>query len=214
MVATLSIKGVSKKNARPDITSKIYYEVEKLEQKNNKINIIWIPAHIGIEGNEIADKVANTGRSNNLNFRNIRLGVCEIKSLMKMKLRKQKMQEEWEKSNSETVKEFRKFHPLISKKININFKDRKINILRLNIPKFTFIHRSEIYCIKCKQQVTTDHVLIDCKFFDVERNKIIDNFQKHKISFNKTNLLSTNRDGSQEKLIFNLIDSINKKINI
>ena len=131
-----------------------------------------------------------------------------------MKLRKQKMQEEWEKSNSETVKEFRKFHPLISKKININFKDRKINILILNIPKFTFIHRSEIYCIKCKQQVTTDHVLIDCKFFDVERNKIIDNFQKHKISFNKTNLLSTNRDGSQEKLIFNLIDSIDKKFNI
>ena len=53
--------------------------LEELSQKGCKINIEWVRAHIGIEGNERADKAANEGRQLNDGFVPVKIANSSIK---------------------------------------------------------------------------------------------------------------------------------------
>jgi len=61
-----------------------------------KIKFIWIPAHIGVEGNEIADKYAKTATKKSEIDMVISYSKAEVKSIIKEEMKK-KWQEEWNK---------------------------------------------------------------------------------------------------------------------
>ena len=70
--------------ARPDILNDIYnlYEdIQKLEPSIS-IQIVWIPSHIDITGNDIADDCANEGRSRERVDYVCKLGYSELVSMI------------------------------------------------------------------------------------------------------------------------------------
>ena len=47
----------------PDTLTRIWHGLQKLTQQRRKVQVVWIPGHADITGNEQADQAANTGRS-------------------------------------------------------------------------------------------------------------------------------------------------------
>lgn len=54
----ISIKSISSKS-RQDGINENYYILFRLQKANVTIAFLWLPAHIGIKGNETADTLAN-----------------------------------------------------------------------------------------------------------------------------------------------------------
>ena len=67
---------------RNDLFYQIYKEVNIIKANNNQVTITWVPSHIGLLGNEKADKAAKLGLGHEdkieLSYRE-----KEIKSLVK-----------------------------------------------------------------------------------------------------------------------------------
>lgn len=43
---------------RPALIGEILIQVHRLERQGCKVGLLWVPAHVGIEGNEAADRMA------------------------------------------------------------------------------------------------------------------------------------------------------------
>ena len=50
-------------DSRPDLINEIQYKLYEIRQHKLNITITWIPAHVGISGNEKADKLAKSACS-------------------------------------------------------------------------------------------------------------------------------------------------------
>jgi len=55
---------LGKSKSRPEILHQIMHYNNILRKNNTKITFIWIPSHVGILGNELADKFAKQGSIN------------------------------------------------------------------------------------------------------------------------------------------------------
>ena len=55
------------KTSRTDLVSKIHSNFLSLEKQGNTFSTFWTPSHIGIPGNEIADRAANEGLTTDQN---------------------------------------------------------------------------------------------------------------------------------------------------
>ncbi|ESN91340.1 hypothetical protein HELRODRAFT_165364 [Helobdella robusta] len=75
---------------------------------NNKIKLVWIPSHIGIEGNEKADKAANL--AHRLPISNIPIPYSDIKVIINQYMASM-WQQEWSKSKSFLRKSTPKIEP-------------------------------------------------------------------------------------------------------
>ena len=50
-----------KSRTQPEILHNILKSIKSLQNKNLQVSFGWIPSHVGIIGNEIADQTAKTG---------------------------------------------------------------------------------------------------------------------------------------------------------
>lgn len=79
-----------------------------------KVVFVWVPAHIGIQGTETADKEAKEAVKNNNIILIVNLSKNEIKSIIKKRL-KEKWQKQWDKKglvvlqNSKERRRYEKF---------------------------------------------------------------------------------------------------------
>lgn len=54
----MALKGGEGCRARPDIVNEILIMVYRLEMTGINVGFLWVPAHVGVEGNETADSLA------------------------------------------------------------------------------------------------------------------------------------------------------------
>lgn len=96
MSALMVLEGGEGAKARPDIVSEILMVVYRLERQGCSVGFLWVPAHVGVEGNEVADAMAKEALEQQCVGVRIALGQFEGRSLIKDFILG-KWQEEWDK---------------------------------------------------------------------------------------------------------------------
>lgn len=155
-------------------------------------SICWVPAHVGILGNEKADQLAAIGRRDAAP--NMPIPAMDAKKQAKFYLRCS-WESTWRYSNESFLRKV--------KSTTIPWQDRKSNkerraITRLRIGHTNMSHRAIFsresnICNTCGVEITVPHILTDCRKYDAERSEI-------KLDTDISDILSNN-ETNEEKLI-------------
>lgn len=136
-----------------------------------RIKFCWIPAHIGIKGNEIADQAAQNAQNSPLI--NIRIPHSDYKSKVKH-LTHQKWKQIWTELNHNKLREVQDTTNLCE---NINSLSRKdaIVIIRLRIGHTHLTHghlmcREEAPVCTCQEMLTIKHIFTSCTHHKADRD--------------------------------------------
>ena len=105
--ACLALKGDPNQTARPDIAHNIIILHHRIMVKGISVSLLWIPSHVDIIGNEIADACANEGRIRAQVDIDIKLGYSELKSLINNTINSEMAQKQYEENNHQKVTHFR-----------------------------------------------------------------------------------------------------------
>ena len=208
--AIQALKNIDGKKGRNDLIQDITLLNSQATDSNSEITIVWIPSHIGIPGNEIADQTANEARDLDDITEKCKLGVSEMKSIINKNIRIKLMQEKW--NNTKKCKLLKQIMPIVPNKPKYSDKTKLITKLRLNVPNF-FIRRDRS-CLKCKTFLSPYHALIECQHFNAEREKIQSHFRTQNIDLNKQNILTMSPGTEVAPHINNLIKQINRVFSI
>ena len=90
----MALKSPNEKNP---IILKLKQKIHIALSKNINISLLWIPSHVGIEGNEMADELAKEALSNNIN--KIKIPYTDFKHNI-TKIIQSKWQKNWNKETS------------------------------------------------------------------------------------------------------------------
>ena len=153
-------------------------QIQKLLEKHNEISktkeivFCWLPSHVGIIGNETADRRAK--ESLKLDISAFKIPFDNFKpSINKYILSK------WQTSWDADV--FNKLHaikPIIKNDLSVfrNLRREEVVLARIRIGHTRLTHsyllnrEEQPFCIGCNQFQTVKHILIDCVDFSQTRN--------------------------------------------
>ena len=174
--ATESLKSHTNKNP---IVLQIKQFINKLYSRGVNIEICWIPAHVGIPGNERADERAKSGIMSPI-FCN-KLPVGDYLNTIKQYI-KTKWQNTW---NNEYNNKLKNIKPDINfwRSSVQNEKRTEVVLTRLRIGHTRLTHdflmstpHGDIpHCDVCNTILTVKHILCDCTIFSQQRNIYFNN---------------------------------------
>ena len=142
---------------------------------HKKIVLCWIPSHIGIQGNEMADSAAKTALNNPLDT-HFKIPFTDLKRTIKI-YTKQEWQTYWDNFQNNKL---HKIIPQIGKSQKNQTKiSRKEEIIlsRLrtghsHITHSYLLKKEEApYCIPCQKPYTIKHILTECIDLELIRKK-------------------------------------------
>ena len=171
-----SLKRYTHKNP---LEIKIKQLINKLYLRGVSIEVCWIPAHVGIPGNEKADEKAKTGINSPIfdNKLPVKDYIGSLKSYTKTK-----WQNIWDGENNNKLKTIKKDVNLWNSSIQ-NEKYIEVILTRLRIGHTRLSHdylmstpHKEIpFCNECNTIITVKHILCDCINFNYQRNLYLKN---------------------------------------
>jgi len=164
---------LSKKLEHP-ITRQILLQYHKLASKSFNILFCWLPSHVGITGNEKADKAAKSA----LNKPILRIPVpfTDLKPIINKYIRN-KWQQDW---NSQTQNKLQQIFPIIPPQSTLpssfQRKDQIVyNRLRIGHTRLTHSylidHTDPPECTNCHQQLSVKHILTECISYNQARQQ-------------------------------------------
>ena len=186
----------------------IRYNVFMLQNKGVDISFAWIPSHVGIKGNELADKAAKSA----LNHSRVDIRVIpEYGSVYNIiqKIILGKWQKMWDLS--EKGRFYYNLVPVVSKEVKFTDENRRKEV---SITRLRFNHcllNSTLYlmnkhddgkCGFCMVKEDVVHFLLDCLEFQRLQQKIVSIMLDKGLTVNITNLLGSR---SLEELVWEYI---------
>ena len=178
------------------IILKLKQQIHNILSKNINISFLWIPSHVGITGNELADELAKNCLSNQ-KIKNIKIPYLDYKNTITKYFTK-KWQIEW---NKETSNKLHKIQPKLKKRSNQDL-NRKENVIYTRIKightqlthSFLLKEENPPFCIRCNKNLTIKHILTECIEFKNQKEKLF-----------KSNNLKTIIDLENPKKIINFL---------
>lgn len=186
------IQSLQQLYTKNQLISDIQQSVHEAISAGKKIIFIWIPSHIGIDGNERADHLAKQAVLEETT--QIAMPTNDIKSHIKRCIR-QHWKQNWQASN----KQLREIKEDINKWPTNRNRKEQVVLTRLRIGhslithKYIFERVEPPQCDTCETTLTIRHILKDCPKYEAER-------QKHKIEGTLKDIL-TNKHEHENRLI-------------
>lgn len=170
--ALMSIQSFSSQS-RQDIINEIYETLFRIHNWNIEIIFLWVPAHRGVKGNEIADSLAKEAIKQE-NVMEILLSRTEIKAMIKSKITN-KWQDKWKQGT--TGRHLYNIQNEVGKMRRTGRSTKEENVIsrlrlghtRLNSTLHLMGKHPTALC-ECGQGIeTVEHVLIHCQKYATER---------------------------------------------
>ncbi|XP_067676368.1 uncharacterized protein [Haliotis asinina] len=155
-------------SSRPDTIHEILVLIQKLRQENEKeVTLCWIPSHVGIPGNERADKLARQALELNVSLEHP-YSKSEIRSMIQNSITS-KWQRLWD--TSDKGRWLHQLRPSVKGKLPGPSQNRRVDImitrLRLGTTKTSYKD-----CQTCHTKATVPHIMLDCLRFDTIRQTL------------------------------------------
>lgn len=188
----------SKSESRPDLLQEIISLTDKIQKQKTDLTLAWVPAHVNIRGNEIADQAAKSSLRKYEQDIDVPLSQNEIYTLINTQINNQ-WKEEWDKESrgrwhykilNGTITKLNSFQLL-------NNQDDK-NISRLRLGKTglkahlaTIIQNSSPTCPACQEHdETIEHYLLQCIKHSKERRRLAECLQIYKCELDLQTILN------------------------
>ena len=162
-----------------------------IEIDNKEIILEWIPSHVGIKGNEIADQNAKEALNRNSCI-NILYCYEDYKTIIKKEMMKQ-WQEEWDEFDTYLHDIKPKIGNWDSSYQKVRKEEIVISRLRLGCvlidSKHLFDRSDPPICNQCHVRLTSRHAILYCPKYTNVRNRLLLYIRENNISFNMTTIL-------------------------
>ena len=191
----------SLKSTREDLVLEVHQSIYRLYRTGVDIRFCWVPAHVGLEGNEEADKIAKSALELTETIK-MTYGKGEIKAILKKELMN-KWQDRWDKDSSGRT------YYNVQKSINANGvvrgnrrEETIITRLRfdhtgLNKTLFLIGKTENDQCPECLCTENAEHILMHCRMYREERAQLMQTVAKAGRQWNLKGILGTTGDGVQ-----------------
>ena len=171
-----ALQSLEKENNECNLVREILHKLQCLKMKRISVSFEWIPAHVGIHGNEIADTLAkNATKRKAIDFE-IKLSKNDLET-KSYKVYLDEWQKDWDTSlkgrflyniqNKVTDNPKFKFN---TRNEEIMFHRFRLGVTSLNYKFFEIGLHNDGQCQVCKVPETIDHYLFTCKRYDRIRN--------------------------------------------
>uniref|UniRef100_A0A3Q3AL86 Reverse transcriptase domain-containing protein n=1 Tax=Kryptolebias marmoratus TaxID=37003 RepID=A0A3Q3AL86_KRYMA len=160
--------------SRQDIIMEIMHVIFRVKNYGSEVRLIWIPAHIGVVGNELADRFAKSAAKKPNMELNVKISKKEIKNIVKV-YGKDKWQGQWDRGSSA------RFYYSIQEKVGELRKCNRIKKEEDIISRMRFGHtglnstlkiinkHNTGCCSQCGQLETVEHIFVECNKYRNER---------------------------------------------
>ena len=177
-----ALQAIQKLESTNNLVQEIITLIKSLAEQQTIILLCWIPSHVGIEGNELADKAAKDAIQGDVVNRN-EASDTDVIAHIKHKLRL-KWEDRWDRI--EDNRKLRAIQPTLERcKFKLTRRDQ-VKITRLRIGHTRLTHGSLLIgqglpeCIECTwdeedpQFLTVKHILMECGNYALARTPFFD----------------------------------------
>ena len=169
-----ALLAIKKYNPQHPIIQRIQELLYKLSVKSKSVSFCWVPAHVGIQGNELADSEAKAVITKDILFHYI--PVSDMKSAIRKHVKK-KWQERW--SSLDNNRKYRSIRNSITRWSSSYQKDRRTEIIlsRLRIGHTHLTHKFLLEgsdapeCARCNTALSVEHILVHCPNYLAQRHR-------------------------------------------
>ncbi|MGL5597690.1 MAG: ribonuclease H family protein, partial [Aeromonas sp.] len=175
LAALKSIKS-GQSNCRQDIIIEIMQLLYRIHVHDRVVSFLWVPAHVGIDGNEMADKNAKRSLNKNNVEIDVKISKAEAKIIIKQAVTKF-WQQKWDMEKTgrhlyniqkkvglqinETGSDFKRREEVIITRLRLGHSSLNGNLHKIRK------HPSG-FCRFCGETETVEHILLQCRAYNKE----------------------------------------------
>lgn len=177
-----ALQAIQKLGSSIPLVGDICELVDRLVHQRISVSFCWIPSHIGIVGNELADAAAKRAASQGAVF-TLEVPESDVKAWIKRKMRV-RWEERWH--NIQDNRKLRQIQPTLARKVaSLNRRDSvKLTRLRIGHSRLTHSYlltgQDRPECIECTWDeedpvwLTVEHILMECGNHALDRGRFFD----------------------------------------